>query len=920
MAQPVGDLIVNLEADSASFTEQVERAKKQLGTFGDSANTASKMTEDMAARQEAALQSLLGNIDPNVKALNRLDDQYSQLMSHFVDRRIDTDQFVKFSNTLNKTREDILRSASVAANDFPAALSKQELAAQRAGISIGQYRMAMRGLPAQMTDVVTQLAGGQNPFLILIQQGGQVKDMFGGFRPMFVSLAAAINPVYLTAAALAGTVGYFGYQVYQSSKQTDAFNQALAKTNNLSGQTADGLKRITDQIAKNVDQSKSATAAAVAQATSLSLSIDQIKLVSETALTMSKNTGQSVEDLVNQLGKIPQDPLKSFIDLNQQYNFANLALYEQVKKMVELGDKAGATKIIIEALSDSQTKFKDDGKDGLDSLGGAWDVLIGKIKSYKFWYDDVADRATTVKLPEFKPMTGSAVWDTINKQMADQTENTQKKLDDQIEKEQHFSSIKAEQQSKTIQFNKEQIEANVKADEFLKSARTHVQIRNDLEKDYKRQLDQGLISQEKYNKLISAVNEKYKDPKQREYKAPAGDTEQEKAQAELTVLESQLRVLQQHSSINDTISQQRKDLWLTESKFSVLEEASQTRKLTKQEQSLLANKDQIIALAQKKALLGDQIVAQERINKLNDTAQKYATQMSEKGAALTSGSTISDRLAQRQRAMAQLRIGWQNAGGQLSDAGYQKELDAAQAYYAKEDALRNDWLAGAKRGWAEFEDSATNVYSSVQESATSALNGLSDSLTSLVTTGSANIKQFGTSMLKMIVSVINKLIVTYALQQALGWIGASASASTSTATASANSSFSSGAYSNLGFSDGGFTGIGNKHEPAGVVHRGEFVFTKAATSRIGVGKLYNMMNGYAEGGYVGSAASSPNATSANVTIGEVNISQSGSVADSSANTQAVQSAYAQAVKKGAQDEINRQLQPGGSIWNAMQTR
>ncbi|MCA7012523.1 phage tail tape measure protein [Dickeya dadantii] len=919
MAQPVGDLIVNLEADSASFTEQVERAKKQLGTFGDSANSASKMTEEMAARQEAALQSLLGKIDPNIKALNRLDEQYSQLMSHFVGRRIDTDQFVKFSNTINKTRDDLLRSASAAANDFPAALSKQELAAQRAGISMGQYRNAMTMLPAQITDIVTQLAGGQNPFLIMIQQGGQIKDSFGGIRNTMIALGAAINPVYLAAAALAGTVGYLGYQVYQSSKQTDAFNQALAKTNNLSGQTADGLKRITDQIAKNVDQSKSATAAAVAQATALGMSIDQIKLVSETALTMSKNTGQSVEDLVNQLGKIPQDPLKSFIDINQQYNFANLALYEQVKNMVELGDKAGATKIIIEALSDSQKKFKDDGKDGLDSLGSAWDVLIGKIKSYKVWSDTVADRATTVKLPEFRPMTGSAVWDTINNQMAEQSANTQKNLDDQIEKEQHLASIKADQQSRTIQLNKEQIEANVKADEFLKSARTHAQIRNDLEKDYKRQLDQGLISQEKYNKLISAVNEKYKDPKQREYKAPPGDTEQEKSQAELTALQSQLRVLQQHSSINDTISQQRKDLWLTESKFSVLEEASQTRKLTKQEQSLLSNKDQIIALAQQKALLGDQIVAQERLNKLNDTAQKYATQMSEKGAALTSGATISDRLAQRQRAMAQLRIGWQNAGGQLSDAGYQKELAAAEAYYAKEDALRNDWLAGAKKGWAEFEDSATNVYGSVQEMATSALNGLSDSLTSLVTTGSANIRQFGTSMLKMIASVINKLIVTYALQQALGWISAGASASTSTATASTNSSFSSGTYSNLGFADGGFTGIGNKNEPAGVVHRGEFVFTKEATSRIGVGKLYNMMNGYADGGYVGSGASNGN-TTASVTIGAVNITQSGGAADGGTNAQAIQSAYAQAVKKGAQDEINRQLQPGGVIWNAMNTR
>ncbi|EHW98161.1 tail fiber component H, partial [Escherichia coli DEC11A] len=51
----------------------------------------------------------------------------------------------------------------------------------------------MRTLPAQFTDIATQLAGGQNPWLILLQQGGQVKDSFGGMIPMFRGLAGAIT-------------------------------------------------------------------------------------------------------------------------------------------------------------------------------------------------------------------------------------------------------------------------------------------------------------------------------------------------------------------------------------------------------------------------------------------------------------------------------------------------------------------------------------------------------------------------------------------------------------------------------------------------------------------------------------------------------------------------------------------------------
>lgn len=59
-----------------------------------------------------------------------------------------------------------------------------------------------------------------------------------------------------------------------------------------------------------------------------------------------------------------------------------------------------------------------------------------------------------------------------------------------------------------------------------------------------------------------------------------------------------------------------------------------------------------------------------------------------------------------------------------------------------------------------------------------------------------------------------------------------------------------------GFAGGGYTGSGGKYQPAGVVHRGEFVMNSEATRNIGVGNLYSMMRaaqsgrGYASGGYV----------------------------------------------------------------------
>jgi len=76
----------------------------------------------------------------------------------------------------------------------------------------------------------------------------------------------------------------------------------------------------------------------------------------------------------------------------------------------------------------------------------------------------------------------------------------------------------------------------------------------------------------------------------------------------------------------------------------------------------------------------------------------------------------------------------------------------------------------------------------------------------------------------------------------------------------------------LGFAKGGYTGPGGKHQPKGVVHGGEFVFSKAATQRAGVGNLaamHSSLRGYANGGLVGPAPMLPRMGAANQNGGVV---------------------------------------------------
>ena len=92
-------------------------------------------------------------------------------------------------------------------------------------ISQGQYNNALRMMPAQMTDIVTQLAGGQSPFMVAIQQGGQMRDSFGGFGNMFRGIASAVSPMKLAVGGAVGVVGTLAYAVYEGSQRADAFRQ-----------------------------------------------------------------------------------------------------------------------------------------------------------------------------------------------------------------------------------------------------------------------------------------------------------------------------------------------------------------------------------------------------------------------------------------------------------------------------------------------------------------------------------------------------------------------------------------------------------------------------------------------------------------------------------------------------------------------
>jgi lambda family phage tail tape measure protein len=116
------------------------------------------------------------------------------------------------------------------------------------GVSTGQTTAALRQLPAQMSDIVSSLAGGQNPLMVLIQQGGQIKDSFGGVDAAIGGIGGAIKGLFSTTASGAGAMRGL------ASSQTAVADGAQQVAESM-GQLTDGVTGAADSVNELADAS-----------------------------------------------------------------------------------------------------------------------------------------------------------------------------------------------------------------------------------------------------------------------------------------------------------------------------------------------------------------------------------------------------------------------------------------------------------------------------------------------------------------------------------------------------------------------------------------------------------------------------------------------------------------------------------------
>lgn len=248
------------------------------------------------------------------------------------------------------------------------------------GVSAAQTAAALRQVPAQFTDIVVSLQAGQAPLTVLLQQGGQLKDMFGGAGAAAKALGGyvlgLVNPFTVAAAAAAA----LGVAYYQGSKEVDALRMAVVTTGNMTGASVTQLRQFAAEMgaisgaeAKASDALADFVAAGVRGAATL-------KEYAQTAIDWEKATGTSVEKTAKAFAQLQDDPLKAALELHKGMNFLTLATYEQARALEEQGKKSEAAALLQREYAKALNQGTAEIRTNLGFLESSWEKL-GKTAS-----------------------------------------------------------------------------------------------------------------------------------------------------------------------------------------------------------------------------------------------------------------------------------------------------------------------------------------------------------------------------------------------------------------------------------------------------------------------------------------------------------------------------------------------------------
>lgn len=355
----------NEQAKINARVQEMERIEQRAAVATRQAATATEA-------QELNLQQLLGQINPTVAALNKLAEQQDRLARARDLGLLKPQVWQQYQTNIDATRASIL-NATGAQNGM--------------GMSARQLQNNLRMIPMQVTDITTSLISGQPAWMVAIQQGGQLKDQFGGIGPAARAVGGyvlgLINPMTLTAAALAA----LAIAAKQSEDQLFDFQKAQILSGQGAAVGAAGFLELANSIDHLQGVSRGGAVAALTETAKAGrYAGEQFEMVAAAAARMEASAGRSLSATVSAFDAIAKEPVEGLLKLNDAERFLTAAQLQRITTLRDEGrsqeaaneairiyadhldDVANRTEAVMPGMSKGWRDIKDD-------IGGAWAAL-----------------------------------------------------------------------------------------------------------------------------------------------------------------------------------------------------------------------------------------------------------------------------------------------------------------------------------------------------------------------------------------------------------------------------------------------------------------------------------------------------------------------------------------------------------------
>lgn len=354
-SQTIARLGVQLALDSAEFKSGASNAVVET----------QKLRNSIAREMRAA--------EKEIQTLKYATEDYGKTVTKVgqLEREIEAGRYKNLKGS--EGGQAVLARLREQAKAYDEIAAKSKVAAT--GGLTPQQQMA---LTYQTTDLVTQIASGQNAMIALLQQGGQLKDQMGGFANMFKVIGSVLTPFRLAIGGVSAAVSVLALAFYKGSEESKRLRDDMILTGNYAGMTQKKFFDLSDTIANklgvSVGDAKTVFGQLVASGKFTQQSIGS---VGEAILKIADLSGKSADQVAQDLIPAFDGSASAAKSLNDKMHFLTLTQYKQI----EVLEKQGKTQEAAALLADALNKKLSDQERQLGTLEKIWKSITTTASS-----------------------------------------------------------------------------------------------------------------------------------------------------------------------------------------------------------------------------------------------------------------------------------------------------------------------------------------------------------------------------------------------------------------------------------------------------------------------------------------------------------------------------------------------------------